>query len=114
MTMLNSREQGYELGFAHDEELNFKIRAHRNALFGHWAAGQIGYAGEAADTYAAAVVDALCQPAADTLAVDEAVVSNVSSDLTAEGIDTTPGEIRAILSEFEVQARQAVISGVSA
>lgn len=114
MTMLNSREQGYELGFAHDEEIKFKILAHRNALFGRWAASQVGYAGEAADKYAASIVDALCRPATETLTADEAVVSQVSSDLTAEGVEMTPDEIRAVLAEFEVQAHREVISGVSA
>jgi hypothetical protein len=39
-----TREAQFEAMFAHDEELRFRIIAHRNKLFGVWAAAQLGEA----------------------------------------------------------------------
>jgi len=37
-----TRELQFEAKFAHDEELKFKIVAHRNRLFAAWVADQMG------------------------------------------------------------------------
>ena len=56
MTTFDKREQGFEAKFAHDEEFMFKATARSNKLLGLWAAGQLGLSGDAAASYATALV----------------------------------------------------------
>ncbi len=58
---MNQREKAYEAKYLHDEELNFKINARRNRLFGEWAASLLNYTGEKADTYCDDVIMAAFQ-----------------------------------------------------
>lgn len=81
MTTFDKREQGFEAKFAHDEELMFKAAARSNQLLGLWAAGQLGLSGDAAASYATAVVtDSL-----ESRTIDD-VVGKVSGDLAARGV----------------------------
>ena len=56
MSTFDKREEGFELKFAHEEEVRFKARARRNKMLGLWAAEKLGLAGAAADAYAREVV----------------------------------------------------------
>src|SRR5215831_17470708 len=68
MSTFDKREEGFEAKFAHDEELRFKARAHRNKLVGLWAAEKLGLVGAAAETYATNVVTAdLDKPDSDSM-----------------------------------------------
>ena len=81
MTTFDKREQGFEAKFAHDEDLMFKATARSNKLLGLWAAGQLGLSGDAAASYATALVT-------DNLegrTIDD-VVGKVSGDLAAKGV----------------------------
>ncbi len=81
MTTFDKREQGFEAKFAQDEELMFKATARSNKLLGLWAAGELGLSGDAAASYATALVT-------DNLAsqtMDE-TLSKVSGDLVGKGI----------------------------
>ncbi|WP_441236224.1 DUF1476 domain-containing protein [Bradyrhizobium sp. 930_D9_N1_4] len=81
MTTFDKREQGFEARFAHDEELMFKAAARSNKLLGLWAAGQLGLNGEAAASYATALVtDNL-----ESQTIND-VVDKVSGDLTGKGV----------------------------
>ena len=81
MTTFDKREQGFEAKFAHDEELMFKAAARSNKLLGLWAAGQLGLGGDAAASYATALVtDSL-----ESRTIDE-VVGKVAGDLAARGV----------------------------
>ncbi|WP_314959936.1 DUF1476 domain-containing protein [Bradyrhizobium cosmicum] len=81
MTTFDKREQGFEAKFAHDEELMFKAAARSNKLLGLWAAGQLGLSGDAAASYATALVtDNL-----ESRTIDE-VVGKVSGDLAGKGV----------------------------
>nr|AWM07537.1 DUF1476 domain-containing protein [Bradyrhizobium symbiodeficiens] len=81
MTTFDKREQGFEAKFAHDEEFMFKAAARSNKLLGLWAAGQLGLGGDAAASYATALVtDHLESPTMDE------VLDKVSGDLAAKGI----------------------------
>ena len=37
MSTFDKREEGFELKFAHEEEVRFKARARRNKMVGLWA-----------------------------------------------------------------------------
>lgn len=81
MTTFDKREQGFEAKFVHDEELMFKAAARSNKLLGLWAAGQLGLSGNAAASYATALVtDSL-----ESRTIDD-IVSKVSGDLAAKGV----------------------------
>ncbi|MBH5372836.1 DUF1476 domain-containing protein [Bradyrhizobium glycinis] len=81
MTTFDKREQGFEAKFAHDEEFMFKATARSNKLLGLWAAGQLGLSGDAAASYATALVtDHL-----ESRTMDD-VVGKVSGDLAGKGI----------------------------
>jgi hypothetical protein len=56
MSTFDKREEGFELKFAHEEEVRFKARARCNKMLGLWAAEKLGLAGAAADAYAKEVV----------------------------------------------------------
>jgi len=78
----NQREKAYEAKYLHDEELNFKINAKRNHLFGQWAANELGYAGEKAEKYVDEVIIADLQKSKDAT-----VLSKVLGDLTAANVN---------------------------
>lgn len=81
MTTFDKREQGFEAKFVHDEELMFKATARSNKLLGLWAANELGLSGDAAASYATALVtDHL-----ETQTMDE-VVDKVSADLAEKGV----------------------------
>ncbi|MHB0767818.1 DUF1476 domain-containing protein [Bradyrhizobium sp. 5.13L] len=81
MTTFDKREQGFEAKFAHDEEFMFKATARSNKLLGLWAAGQLGLSGNAAASYATALVTDHLEGRRI-----EDVVSKVSGDLADKGI----------------------------
>lgn len=81
MTTFDKREQGFEAKFAHDEEFMFKATARSNKLLGLWAASQLGLSGDAAASYATALVtDHL-----ESRTIDD-VVGKVSGDLADKGV----------------------------
>ena len=43
MNTFDEREKSFEKKFAHDEELQFKVRARRNKYLGQWASQILGY-----------------------------------------------------------------------
>ena len=58
MTTFDEREAGFEAKFTHDADVEFRIVARANKLFGQWAAGKLGLAADAADDYARSIVHA--------------------------------------------------------
>ncbi|MET4114959.1 hypothetical protein ABIB90_001963 [Bradyrhizobium sp. JR4.1] len=99
MTTFDKREQGFEAQFVHDEELMFKATARSNKLLGLWAATQLGLSGDAAASYATALVtDHL-----ENQSMDD-VVGKVSADLAARGVSRE--QVAAKLQECLHQALQ--------
>ena len=111
MNTFSEREQAFELGYAHDEEVRFKVLARRNALLGRWAADRLGYDGAIADRYVENIKNILCGPAADAASADDRAISKLAMDLTTAGSDITRGDVRKVLADFEEQARAMVIEG---
>lgn len=81
MTTFDKREQGFEAKFAHDEEFIFKATARSNKLLGLWAAGQLGLGGDAATSYATALVT----DHIESRTIDD-VIGKVAGDLAGKGI----------------------------
>jgi hypothetical protein len=104
MTTFDDRESAFENKFAHDEELQFKISARRNKLFGLWAAEKMGLTTEEADAYAISVVQADFEEAGD-----EDIVRKVLGDLTSASIETDDQEVRAALDTQMIEARRQYI-----
>jgi hypothetical protein len=71
MATFDEREKGFEAKFRADQELQFKVTARRNKLLGLWAAGRMGLAGTAAESYAKQVVEADFQKPGDDDVVDK-------------------------------------------
>jgi hypothetical protein len=103
MTTFDEREKDFEARYKHDQELQFKVKARRNKLFGLWAAERMGLKGDEAETYARAVVDAEFEGG------DPKVVGKVCADLNAKGQSCTESQIKFELDHFYSRAKQQVM-----
>jgi hypothetical protein len=101
MTDFNDREKAYERDFERKEELAFKVKARRNHLLGLWAAGQMGLAGDAAETYARAITDPAQHPHGD-----KEIVAKILADFKAKGVALDETRINLELSHFAGQAEK--------
>jgi hypothetical protein len=99
MTTFDSRKDGFEKKFAHDEELQFKATARRNKLLGAWAAEKMGMTGDAATQYAKDVVAADFEEAGD-----DDVVRKVMADFKAKNIDQSEHQVRRTMDELMAEA----------
>lgn len=104
MTTFDDRERAFENMYAHDQEMQFRIQARRNRLFGEWAAGKMGLTSEETDAYAKAVVQADFEESGD-----EDVIGKVLGDMTSAGIDIDESGVRAALEEQAITARRQFI-----
>ena len=94
MTTFDAREKFFEQKFVHDEELKFRITAHRNRLLGLWAAEKLGRTGADAEAYAAALVRAdLRVPHGDD------VFAVIRRDMDTAGVSLSDHQIRHAMDE---------------
>ena len=100
--IFSERERGFEVEYAHEQELEFRVQARRDHLFGLWAAQRLGYETRAAEDYAAALVALDVHPQRP-----EAVIARVVQDLRP-----TLGEaaIRIRYDECGEQARRETMA----
>jgi len=102
MATFDDREKEFESKFKHDQELQFKVMARRNRLFGEWAASEMGLSGEALTTYAKDVVMSDFQKPGD-----DDVLEKVQADLKAAGIEVEAERLRkrmdALLGDAKAQ-----------
>jgi hypothetical protein len=105
MTTFDSRKEGFESKFAHDESLRFKAYARRNKLLGMWAAEKLGLSGDAATDYAMSVVRADFEEVGD-----DDVYRKVKADLDAKGVDQTEHQVRRTMDELLATAMQQIQS----
>ncbi len=102
MTTFDNREQAFEGKFAHDEELDFKLRARRNRLFGEWVASELlGLSGDSIKEYAGSVVTSDLEEEGD-----DDVLRKVHADLEAKGVDFSDHRLEKRLEEFMSKARE--------
>lgn len=106
MTTFDERERAFEAKFAQDQELEFRVGARRDRLFGLWAAEKMQLSKSGAEQYAAAIVRADLREVGD-----EDVLRKVGQDLKAAGAAVGAAELRQKLDEFNVIARQQVEAG---
>lgn len=95
------RERQFEAKFAHDEEIRFKVRIHRNKLFAAWVVGEMG--AKAPPGYA----EQLVEFAFDKQAQD--VIAKAVGDLGARGVATTDTKVRRAYETYCDQAREEVM-----
>lgn len=101
MSSMQERELAFEAKFAHDEEMQFKLVARRNRLFGLWVAQRLGLDGQPAQDYARSVVAAdLKEPG------DQDVLAKVSADLENAGHQPEHPELENQLALCLDQARK--------
>jgi hypothetical protein len=105
MRSFEDRQKGFEAEFKHNQELQFRVTARRNKLFGLWAAEKLGLqAGDAAEAYARAVVDADFEKPGDS-----DVIEKVQKDLAAKGMNLSEAQLRAELGRAADESKRQLI-----
>ncbi|MFP6732474.1 MAG: DUF1476 domain-containing protein [Rhodospirillales bacterium] len=100
----NSHESAHEAKFSLDQETQFKVDSRRNKLLGLWLGERLGKTQSQLDEYAKEVVISdLEEPG------DEDVIRKVMKDIADAGSDLTDADIRAKLTEFEMEARDQIL-----
>jgi hypothetical protein len=107
MRGFDDREKGFEAEFKRNQELQFRVGARRNRLFGLWAAGKLGIGdSEAAEAYARTVVEADFEKHGDS-----DVVEKVRRDLAAKGIEMSETQLRTELTRAGDEAKRQLSQG---
>jgi hypothetical protein len=106
MSTFDKREEGFELKFAHDEEVRFKARARSNKLLGLWAAEKLGLTGAAADAYSKEVVMADFEGTGG-----DVVFNKVRRDFDAKSVAQSDHQIRRTMEELTAKAIEDVKAG---
>jgi hypothetical protein len=107
MKSFEDRQKGFEAEFKRNQELQFRVNARRNKLFGLWAAGHLGIAaGEDAEAYARTVVDADFERPGDGDVIDK-----VRNDLAGKGIEMSEAQLRAELTRATDEAKRQLSQG---
>ncbi len=103
MTSLHDKEKASENKYARDKELDFKVHARRNKLFGQWVAKKLGLAGEEAESYAKAFV------AADVGRPDDnALLERARQDLAGKGAHVAEHDLNTELHQALQTAKQQI------
>src|SRR5271169_6968259 len=89
MSTFDKREEGFELKFAHEEEVRFKARARRNKMLGLWAAEKLGLDAAAADAYSKEIVMADFEGTGN-----DAVFLRLRRDFDAKSVAQSDHQIR--------------------
>lgn len=107
MKSFEDRQKGFEAEFKRSQELQFRVTARRNRLFGLWAADRLGIgAGNEAETYARTVVDADFERPGDG-----DVIEKVRGDLAAKGIEMSEEQLRVQLTHAADEAKRQLSQG---
>jgi hypothetical protein len=105
MRSFEDRQKGFEAEFKRNQELQFRVTARRNKLFGLWAAEKLGLqAGDAAEAYARAVVDADFEKPGDSDVIDK-----VQKDLAAKGMNLSEAQLRTELGRAADESKRQLI-----
>lgn len=104
MRSFEDREKGFEAEFKRNQDLQFRVGARRNKLFGLWAAAKLGIAGDEAETYARTVVQADFERPGDG-----DVIEKVQKDLAGKGIELGEAELRTELNRLTDEAKRQIM-----
>ena len=103
IAVFDNREKAFEIKFARDEELKFRVTARRNKLIGLWAARKLGMGDPEAADYARSVV------LADLNRVGgRDVAAKLADDLASAGVAVTGDEIQTALLDLTARAELEV------
>ena len=105
MTTFDDRERAFEMKFAQDEELKFRMIARRNRLLGEWAARLMKLNAAETEAYAKDVIRADFEESGD-----EDVIRKILGDLTAASVDMDEAQIREQLGHKTAEARRQLMS----
>ncbi|MCD6035471.1 MAG: aldolase [Rickettsiales bacterium] len=105
MNTFHNREKGFESRYAHDAELQFRVRSRRDYLLGLWVAEQLDLSGDEAKEYAKSVVNANFEEAGDQDMIRKIVADITTAEI--EGINEQ--EIRFQLDKCEAKAKTEVM-----
>jgi hypothetical protein len=106
MTIFDQREQGFEAKYAHDQNLEFRIRARRNHLLGLWAGDLLGLKDDELALYTGTVLSAdLIEPG------DEDVLRKITADFLGANLEPSTAEIRVKMDELLAVARREIVTG---
>lgn len=105
MSSFSDREKEFENKFKHDQELQFKVMARRNRLFGEWAGEQMGLSGDALTAYAKDVVMSDFERPGD-----DDVLEKVQADLTAAGVEMDAARLRQKMDGLLGDAKSQVMA----
>jgi len=107
MRSFEDREKGFEAEFKRNQELQFRVTARRNRLFGLLAAGRLGIAaGDEAEAYSRAVVEADFEKPGYS-----DVIEKVRNDLAAKGIEMSEVQLRTELTRATDEAKRQLSQG---
>jgi hypothetical protein len=106
MSHFDDRERAEEKKFQLDQELEFKAQARRAKLVGLWAAGLMGLADDAAESYAKSVVVADLEEAGN-----EDLFRKIRADLDMHAVQLSDHQIRTKMEEALAEARASVKAG---
>jgi hypothetical protein len=103
MTTFDKREQGEEGHFAHQAEVEFRIRARRDKLVGLWAAEKLGMQGSDAAAYAQALVAKDFEEHGDG-----DVIAKLKADFSEKSVAVSDHQIERTLAEKMAEARAQI------
>lgn len=103
MTTFDEREKAYEAQLAHDEDLRFRAYVRRNKNLGLWAAERLGKSDEAAEAYAAMLIQTHLDGDGD-----EGVFAKLRADFAAAGLPDSDHQIRREMAELLAQATREI------
>lgn len=101
----DQRKKAFEAKYLHDDELNFRVHAKRNRLFGLYAAELLGYKGKKAEQYVDAVILADIQKTQG-----EGVLRKVLKDLISAEVEISEHRLQKELERCWEMARDIIMS----
>ncbi|HKF60495.1 MAG TPA: DUF1476 domain-containing protein [Dongiaceae bacterium] len=105
MGEFEDREKGFEAKFAHNQELQFKTKARRDALMARWVVTELGLSGAEAEAYVQSLVVLAVQKDHERLLVDKLL-----ADFAKAKVPMTEHRLRKRVTEFYELAKTQVAS----
>ncbi|HVX76922.1 MAG TPA: DUF1476 domain-containing protein [Bradyrhizobium sp.] len=106
MTTFDDRENAYELEFAHQEEVRFKVRERAVRELARWAAEKMNKTGKEGESYANDIVGNDIVSEKSQLTIDR-----IATDLKAAGISEQ--EVGEKMNQLMVKAEAAIRGSTS-
>ena len=99
------REKGFERKYQMDQDLEFRVHARRDHLFGRWLAERFGLTGTDVEKYALEVVDSNFERPGD-----EDLMDKVKADVAERKVNIDEKELRAKFEDLLHVAHEQLTS----